>query len=202
MLEHLLDIDKIIMKLYSCCNCDNPLYFENSACLNCQHAVGFEALRFELITLDLHSNVYSPVDRKDEAYRYCSNAALGTCNWLIPIDHNSMFCKACELNRTIPALTSSENREKWKRIEIAKHRLIYSLLRLNLSVAAKRFPEDPVGIAFDFIADTSPSVRVMTGHDNGVITLNIEEADEGQLIRHKLDLGENTARYWDISATK
>ncbi len=30
----------------------------------------------------------------------------------------------------------------------------------------------------------------MTGHDNGVITLNIDEADEAERVKHKTDLGE------------
>ncbi len=40
--------------------------------------------------------------------------------------------------------------------------------------------EEPAGIAFDFLADTNPGQRVMTGHDSGTITLNLEEADEAQ----------------------
>ena len=96
------------------------------------------------------------------------------------------------------------------RIEIAKHRLIYSLLRLRLPVNAKKSPADLGGIAFDFMADPAPGERVMTGHDNGVITLNIEEADEGELTKHKLDLGEKYRTllghfrheighyYWDV----
>ncbi len=28
----------------------------------------------------------------------------------------------------------------------------------------------------------------MTGHDNGVITLNIDEADEAERVKHKTDL--------------
>jgi len=178
------------MKLYTCTNCNNPLYFENSTCLNCKHVVGFEKDKFGLLTLDRTSNGYSPVNTKDEEYRFCSNATHGTCNWLVPVSQLSPFCIACELNRVIPALSSDKNKEKWMRIEIAKHRLIYSLLRLRLPVNAKKSPEDMGGIAFDFMADPAPGQRVMTGHDNGVITLNIEEADESELTKNKLHLGE------------
>ncbi|MEO6547128.1 MAG: putative zinc-binding peptidase [Ferruginibacter sp.] len=178
------------MKLYTCTNCQNPLYFENSACLNCNHAVGFEVGQFNLITLDNNPNGYSQVNNKSQLYRYCANAAHATCNWLVPVTQISPFCMACELNRTIPQLSSAVNVAKWQNIEIAKHRMVYSLLRLNLPVNAKKTFDENGGIAFDFIADTSPTERVMTGHDNGIITLNIEEADEGELVRHKLDLGE------------
>lgn len=198
------------MKLYTCTNCNNSLYFENSACLNCNHAVGFEAGKFNMITLDTNQNNYSAVNDKNEVYRYCTNAIHGTCNWLVPVAQASLFCTACSLNRTIPELSNLVNQDKWKRIEIAKHRLVYSLLRLRLPVKPKLTVDDVEGIAFDFMGDTSPAERVMTGHDNGVITLNIEEADESQLTRHKLDLGEKYRTllghfrheighyYWDV----
>jgi hypothetical protein len=178
------------MRLYTCTNCKELLYFENSACLNCQHPVGFDVKAFSLLTLNKDAEGYVPVNHPYELLRYCSNADLGTCNWLVPAAQASPFCRACELNRIIPELSSQENKEKWQRIEVAKHRLVYSLLRIGLPVGPKRMASETEGIAFDFKADATPGTRVMTGHDNGVITLNIEEADESELTRHKLDLGE------------
>jgi hypothetical protein len=146
---------------------------------------------------------------KDRQYRYCINAAYGTCNWLIPVDALSDTCTACQLNRTIPSLTTEENLLRWKNIERAKHRLVYSLLRLHLPVNPKVGSEGQ-GIAFNFLADASPQTRVMTGHEDGVITLNIEEADETSRTKHKLDLGEKYRTllghfrheighyYWDV----
>jgi len=68
--------------------------------------------------------------------------------------------------------------------------MVYSLLRLHLPVYPKKNSTDSNGIAFDFMGDISGTEKIMTGHDNGVIALNIEEADEGELVKHKLDLGE------------
>jgi hypothetical protein len=102
---------------------------------------------------------------------------------------SSPFCRACILNDRIPNLSNPDNLSKWKRLEVAKHRLIYSLLRMHLPVAPKENNEGP-GIIFDFMADGSPDQRVMTGHNEGTITLNIEEADEAERVRNKLDLGE------------
>jgi hypothetical protein len=133
----------------------------------------------------------------------------GNCNWLIPAESNSDYCQACELNRTIPPLNNQENQTLWNKIEIAKHRLIYSLLRLHLPIA-KKIDQNDTGIAFDFMVDLSPEQKVMTGHDNGVITLNINEADDAERNRHKLDLGEKYRTllghfrheighyYWDV----
>ncbi len=178
------------MKLYTCTNCQNTLYFENSTCLNCNHAVGFEAGNFNLLTLQNSQNGYSPVNTQNETYRYCANAAYGTCNWLIPANLHGDFCIACALNRVIPALSIDKNRQKWTRIENAKHRMVYSLLRLRLPVYPKINDTDSNGITFDFMGDVSGTEKIMTGHDEGVIALNIEEADEFERIKHKLNLGE------------
>jgi hypothetical protein len=198
------------MKLYTCGNCRNQLYFENNICLNCRHLVGFDMPALSLITLEsTKANTYHNITDNKINYRYCANAVYGTCNWLVPVNNNSEYCLACELNRIIPSLNNPENLKRWKSIEIAKHRLIYSLLRLCLPVIVKKDNEDE-GIAFDFMADVSPEKRVITGHDKGTITLNIEEADEAQLVKHKLDLGERYRTllghfrheighyYWDV----
>jgi hypothetical protein len=78
---------------------------------------------------------------------------------------------------------------RWKKIEVAKHRLIFSLLRLQLPVDVKVEKEDR-GIWFDFLADQPEGERVTTGHDAGVITLNIEEADDDVRMRNLMNLGE------------
>jgi hypothetical protein len=178
------------MKSYTCSNCKALLYFENNVCLNCQHPVGFSAEKLSLITLEMNKqNQMVDVSKRRSVYKYCSNSVHGTCNWVIPAVQEYPFCVACELNRTIPELSTPENLDRWKRIEIAKHRLVYSILRLRLPLEAKKL-NDNHGIAFDFLADVSPQERVLTGHDHGTITLNIEEADEAARVRNKLDLGE------------
>lgn len=178
------------MKLYTCSKCQNLLYFENNICLNCQHTVGFDSSALSLVTLvPKDNNEFASVINEQATYRFCKNAEYGTCNWLVPAPDPSPFCAACALNRVIPTLTTDDNLRRWKSIEVAKHRLVYALLRLGLPVTVKH-EEEPEGIAFDFMADVSPDERVMTGHNNGTITLNIEEADEAERVRHKLDLGE------------
>ncbi len=199
------------MKIYTCSKCDNLLYFENSICLNCNHTLGFDSEKLDLITLvaEKEPGIFRDLRSKKSRYRFCENIQYGTCNWLVSEKKETTYCTACELNHTIPDL-SDENLARWKRIEIAKHRLVYSLLRLNLPVRAKQEETGEDGIAFDFLADTSAEKRVMTGHNDGVITLNIEEADERERVRNKLDLGEKYRTllghfrheighyYWDV----
>lgn len=177
------------MRVYTCSNCQNLIYFENNVCLKCQYPLGFDAAGLNLITLvSEKDNLFSDIKNKGQKFRYCRNATYSTCNWLIPPEQESGFCQACDLNRTIPDLSDNKNGKLWKNIEIAKHRLVYSLLRLHLPVQKKNGDEES-GIAFDFLEETT-SEKVLTGHDLGVITLNIDEADEAERVKHKTDLGE------------
>ena len=155
------------MKLYSCAKCQNLLYFENTVCLNCGSPVGFDAARLSMKTLVANGDkLFEAINDGSQSWRFCDNAANAVCNWLIPAAQPTGFCLACHLNRTIPSLNKPGNLENWRRIEIAKHRLVYSLLRLRLPVESKEGEEEE-GIAFDFMADTNTAKRVMTGHDNG-----------------------------------
>lgn len=197
------------MKLYNCSRCGNPLYFENTSCVKCGHTIGFEANQLELITLaeDKTPGIFCSVMKPKVRYKFCSNRQYNTCNWLIDAQDDRDLCVACTLNRTIPPLTP-ENLKLWGTIEIAKHRLIYSLLRLKLPVNPKSEQDD--GLAFDFLTALSPGDKVMTGHYEGLITLNIAEADEAQRVKNKLDLGEKYRTllghfrhevghyYWDV----
>jgi hypothetical protein len=67
----------------------------------------------------------------------------------------------------------------WRKIGRAKNRLFYSLLRFELPLATKAENEQ-TGLAFDVLADLpqSGAPRVMTGHDNGLITIALAESDD------------------------
>ncbi len=76
-------------------------------------------------------------------------------------------------------------------LESAKHYLFYSLIWLKLPLANRT--DDPAGgLAFDFLAESEaagvPEVR--TGHDQGVITINLKEADDAQRERLRTAMGE------------
>jgi hypothetical protein len=132
----------------------------------------------------------SPEERKKRFYKYCLNYQYGVCNWLVTADDTSGFCKACSINRTIPDLGNPEYLNRWRTIEMAKHRLVYQLLRMKLPVISK-LQNEQTGLVFDFKANESSddNERVMTGHDNGVITINIDEADdiEREMARKQMD---------------
>lgn len=177
------------MKIYQCHNCNNQLYFENNVCLSCGSFLGFSPS--DLTILSVYKNedqsLYD-IANSNHKYVYCANAKHHACNWLIEKDNGKTFCKACQLNETIPDLASPVNKNRWRRIEKAKHRLVYSLLRMGLRVVSKDIdPEN--GLAFHF-KETIGEEKIMTGHYNGDITINIEEADEVKRTKNKKNLGE------------
>jgi hypothetical protein len=126
------------------------------------------------------------------AYRKCGNYEQhDVCNWMVPADSGETFCAACRPNQVIPNLARPGNLDRWFRIERSKRRLGYGLLRLGLPLRTKA--EDPAGgLGFAFLStlDAPPAEPVMTGHANGLITINIDEADPAARERMRLDMDE------------
>jgi hypothetical protein len=116
--------------------------------------------------------------------------SAAACNWMLAADEPNDLCIACRLNRTIPSLGDPDNDHHWAGIELAKRRLVADLLALQLPVKS-RLTEDPAqGLMFDFLRAATPDERVTTGHDNGLITLDIEEADDARREQRRQQLHE------------
>jgi hypothetical protein len=182
------------VKLFECQNCGQLLYFENTRCERCGFILGYLAGRTTLSALIAAGGErWRPMAAPDETFRFCANAIHGVCNWLVPTDGADLFCRACRLNRTIPNLQSSGNLLRWKRLEAAKHHLVYGLLRLGLPLS-NRFEDAERGLAFDFLAGSDSAFQegpqVLTGHADGVITIDIAEADDAERERHRQDMAE------------
>jgi hypothetical protein len=190
------------MKLFECQHCGQALYFENTRCESCGRSLGYLPSKETVTALEpdsagqdngLWRALADSEGRDRRRYRYCSNAIHGVCNWLIPADSPDQFCAACRHNRTIPDLSLPENVTNWRKIESAKHRLFYTLLKLRLPLKT-RIEEPETGLAFDFMASPAPGAPadepVMTGHDSGVITINLAEADDAERERMRNDMRE------------
>ncbi len=178
------------MKLFECQNCRQALYFENTRCESCGRELGYLPARGTVTALQAKDDSLVALADPKGKYRYCVNAQHNVCNWLLPFDHPEHFCAACRHNRTIPDLSQPQNLTRWRKIEVAKHRLFYTLLKLRLPLATRA--EDPEGLAFDFIADQEAdgSHSVMTGHASGLITINLAEADDTERERQRFQMGE------------
>ena len=164
------------MKIYHCGNCHYPVYFENVVCSNCGSWLGYHDQDDAMLALTPLEQSWAHPNRAGEQLQYCNNHAYDACNWLIPTDDPTGLCDACDLNRTVPNLNDPVKLEEWQRLELAKHRMVYALKRLGLPVE-DRMSHPERGLAFDFLASEDAGETVMTGHDDGLITLNVAEAD-------------------------
>lgn len=185
------------MKIFACNACGQALYFHNVECTRCGHRLGFLPARLDVVAFEVDaSGDWKPVGATDgrEGFRPCANyAEHNACNWVVPASDANPLCRACRLNRTIPDLSVPRNRALWQRLQAQKNRLIYGLLRLGLAVDSKQ--QSPKGgLAFDFLGDPNPRFRedssVITGHAEGLITLDIAEADDAVRERVRQDMAE------------
>lgn len=185
------------MRGFFCQKCGGRLFFENSVCLSCGSSLGFLP---DFATLSVISpsggDAWSAMEpeAKGRSYRKCQhNQVENVCTWMIPADDTNPFCTSCRLNRTIPDLRPANHRELWRKMESAKRRLVYGLLRLNLPIFPKS-QDASRGMAFDFLADPLPRFaegeRILTGHINGVITINLAEADDAVRENMRLNMRE------------
>jgi hypothetical protein len=180
------------------CRCKRPVFFSNSVCLGCNTALGYEPDLAKVFPIEPIPGgdgwrIAEDIEGASPVYRRCANLYTPAgCNWLLS-DLNNLgvtegLCVACRLNRTIPDLSVPENGILWGKIEAAKRRLVSTLLALEMPVTSRA--EDPErGLAFDFLRDREGEPRILTGHANGLITLNIEEARSStrELIREQMN---------------
>lgn len=166
------------MKTFHCDECHSQVFFENTSCEKCGGMLGYDPEHRTVTTFEpAGSNVWRSLNPGNSSalFKQCINYSReSVCNWMLPADSHEDLCASCQLTHSIPVL-SGQNRLYWRRLEDAKRRLLYTLWELKLAPVSKlKSPEK--GLAFEFLQDL-PNRRVMTGHDNGLITLNIAEAD-------------------------
>jgi len=102
------------------------------------------------------------------------------------------YCPACQHNHIVPDARTKGNLTRWREVELAKRKLIYALIRWSLPHPTRA--QDPVmGLAFDFLADAERSngvTPVITGHNYGLITIDIAESDDDVRVARRTALDE------------
>jgi len=188
------------MRIFRCETCGNPLFFENVSCLQCGSALAFLPDRLALCAIepapvqDQGANLWrrkAPPRRRPglRQYRLCRNSAdYQACNFAVDASDPTPLCVSCRQTRVLPDLSIPGNQERWSRIERAKRRLFYSLAKLGLSSTGTS-AHGHGGPVFQFLADM-PGQQVITGHLNGLITLNVAEADDEERLRRRLAMHE------------
>ena len=163
------------MKPFRCGVCGNTVFFQNCLCLQCGAQLGFLPDQVTLASLRPagRSGFFTGIGSSARLYRCCENGVQHqVCNWMTPDDEGDPLCLACRMTEMIPDLSVPGNLDRWRKLELAKRRCLYTLLRLGLPTNADRTSGKPP-LRFRFLADTPEEGQVMTGHDWGVVTLNI-----------------------------
>ncbi len=174
------------------CVCGAFVFLRNSQCIQCGCPLGYDTGRRAMVALEpaeLPDRWVVAGEGSTELLARCSNLnTAAACNWLIPSGTAAQpsqptnlyqgLCLSCSLTHVTPNLDQPGNAELWSRLETAKRRLISQLLALALPVETRL--ERPNGIAFDMLESQQGGDEVLTGHDEGLITLNIAEADDAK----------------------
>jgi len=181
------------MRAFHCDHCSSLVFFENVRCVRCGRALGFLPDANDLSTLE-------PVDAGSwraltpaaagRLYRHCRNSEQHqVCNWLVPVEDPDPFCVACRLNEVIPDLDVPGNPVRWRKLESAKRRIIYTLMRLGLAMDGVPAENRPA-LRFRFLGNPHSGPLPLTGHSQGAITVNIAEADDEERERRRVHLRE------------
>lgn len=156
------------MRLFTCPSCRHLVEFEAAACLNCGTQIAYDpdAGRFE------------------RARARCVNVELAACNWLPAADGE--LCASCVLTRTRPADGDLPGLAAFALVEGAKRRLLFGLADLGLPL--RPWFDGEGGLGFDLLS--SAQAPVVTGHANGIVTIDLAEADPAHRERMRIQLGE------------
>lgn len=170
------------VKSFVCRVCGNSLYFENSVCVSCHTNLGFSREERAIVPVDDKGQY---IDSDGDIWHVCKNLNLSGCTWLSEFPGG--YCFSCALTRTRPSDADVVGLREYKVAEEAKRRLVVELDTLGFTITPRSIDEEN-GLAFDLLSSVEESVT--TGHDNGVITLDLAESDDAHREKVRVDLDE------------
>jgi hypothetical protein len=167
------------MRDFICPNCGQHLAFENSVCLSCGGALGFSLDDMALLVIASGDESEHGGAVDSSQYQLCANRLVAECNWLVKVNPGmgavAELCMSCKLTRGRPNDADTAALAAFAAAEQAKRRLVVELVDLKLPIVSR--DQDPVcGLAFDLLS--SELEKVVTGHNNGVITVDLAEGDD------------------------
>ena len=171
------------MRDFACPQCGQRLAFENSMCLSCRSDVAFDPARTTFVLVDADGVALDTAT----PHRRCANQHRSACNWVVDDADGNPLCRSDRLTRTLPPEDDSEAMAAYADAEQAKRRLVVELLELGLPIVG-RDADPQTGLAFDL--KSSRNEQVLTGHANGLITLNLAEGDDVHREQLRISMGE------------
>ncbi|OUM41748.1 zinc-binding metallopeptidase family protein [Arthrobacter sedimenti] len=169
------------MQRFACAVCGAPLFFENSQCLACGTQLGFHRGERAITPLD-DDGAYR--DLEGQILRRCTNLKLSGCTWLVREEGDECF--SCNLTRSRPDDHDTTGLAQFLDAERSKRHLIYELDVLGLPIE-DRVQNPERGLAFDLLS--SVEEKVVIGHQNGLITIDLAETVDShrEKMRAKLE---------------
>ena len=175
------------MRAFACPVCNNFTPFEADRCLTCHAGIGLHPPTMTMLAV-ADGTVIADGQRW---IRCTQNSTLG-CNWLVVEEeqeaHQRGRCLADSLIRREPDASDTIAREKLVPTAAALRRLVYQLLDIGLPIDP--FWRHDGGLAFDLVSSYSKGERVVIGHANGVITIDLVESLDAYRESLRVRLGE------------
>lgn len=178
------------MQSFECSICGQLLFFDNSACLQCGSELGFDLADRRLVALRRDADGDGALTRVDGApgtFRRCANQLAARCNWVVPADAPESLCRSCRLTSVRPNDSEIDAMVAFADAEAAKRRLIDQVVALGLPLI-DRVSDRERGVTFELLSSRGRSVT--TGHQAGVITLDLSESDDAHREFVRQQLGE------------
>ena len=157
------------MRVYTCPACNEPVYFRNLGC-SCGAELSYDPEQ----------------DRFVQGAAWCSNRQKIACNWIA--EDKDGHCRSCSMTEIIPDAFRDNNVSLWSDAEFAKRWVLSNLSRWGW------FTNNDAGARprFHLLSeDTRKGEKpVIMGHADGLITINVIEADPVERERRRDDLSE------------
>lgn len=150
------------MKLFNCPTCQSVVYFDSMHCEMCATALAYMSSSDAMVDAD--------------GVRLCANATtIERCNWSA---YDDGWCASCVLDTDHSA---SLHRRAF---QLAKKRTLRQLNALHVPFAGV---DPPLGFE---LSEGTVNNPVTIGHADGLITLDVAEADPAHLAEVRATLGE------------
>lgn len=157
------------MRIFTCPDCGDTLFFENIACSRGTE-VAFDPDLADFVT------DFAP----------CANRDRIGCNWIA--EGETGLCRACAMTEVIPDASTPDNLALWADAERAKRWVLANLARWGWFTSA----DDGRRPVFKLLSEQTAAgdTAVSMGHADGIVTINVTEADAAERAKRRIELGE------------
>ncbi|RVV99812.1 hypothetical protein EKE94_03835 [Mesobaculum littorinae] len=160
------------MQIFRCPSCGERAYFHNLRCGSCGTDIAFDPGAQEMVT---------GVDM-------CDNRDKIGCNWQAEYVGGGL-CRSCAMTEVVPDTLVQDNVALWSQAELAKRWVLANLARWHWFDEVDAGPKPRFHLMSEHTRRGDENV--VMGHDMGLVTINVTEADPVEQVRRQQELGES-----------